>query len=264
MTQADTKGTRGNTNNPRHRKWFFTWNNYELAHVDTLLDKFSEAEKYIFQEEKGENGTPHLQGCVEFSNARSFTSMKKIHDKIHWEPTKNGNAAIEYCCKEATRNGQIWSKNIAKKYNGSDLIKELRPWQQEIANLIRTKPDNRKVYWYWEPNGNMGKSSLGKYLAFHNSNVCLTTATKSADILTCVDPIYDTYIFDFPRCLGDFLPFTAIEQLKNGFITDSKLKKKARMLMFDPPHVIIFSNYEPDKDKLSADRWVIKKIDNPE
>lgn len=261
MTQDDTRGPRGNTLNPRSRKWFFTWNNYEPAHVDTLLEYFKNAEKYIFQEEKGEEkGTPHLQGCVEFKNARAFNTLKKINKNISWRITIDDEAAIEYCGKEKTRCGKVWSKGIPKKYTGEDLIKELRPWQQEIAELIKTKPDNRKVYWYWEPEGNMGKSSLGKYLAFHNPNVCLSTATKSADILTCVDPIYDTYIFDFPRCLGEFLPFTAIEQLKNGFITDSKLKKKARTLMFDPPHVIIFSNYEPDLEKLSADRWVVRRV----
>lgn len=260
LTHDDTARNGNTIRSFRARRWFFTLNNYTRTDIDTLLEHFKECKKYIFQEETGENGTPHLQGCCEYENARSFASMKKINKNIHWEKTKNDIAAIEYCCKEATRSGEIWKKGIAKKYNGEDLIKELRPWQEEIVNIIKTPPDNRKIYWFWEAEGNVGKSALSKYLTFHNPNICLVTATKSADILTCVEEEYDTYIFDFPRCVGEFLPWSAIEQLKNGFITDAKLKKKARTIMFNPPHVIIFANYYPDTEKLSPDRWIIKKI----
>ena len=113
-------------------------------------------------------------------------------------------------------------------YTGEDLpkLEDLYEWQQDLLARIQTKPDDRHVYWYYEPTGTMGKTKFGKYLTYHHKKVRMITATKSADILTCVHMRYNTYILDFPRTLGpEFCPFAAIEQVKNGFITDSKLKK---------------------------------------
>lgn len=97
----------------RSRNWCFTWNNYDEKSIDTLTHDYSVygVEKYIFQEEKGENGTRHLQGVLMFKNARSFYSMKKLFggNGVHWEPCKNWIASIQYCSKEATRSGKVYS-----------------------------------------------------------------------------------------------------------------------------------------------------------
>ena len=44
---------------------FFTWNNYSMQDIETLQSMFGHmAYDYVFQEEKGNSGTPHLQGVV--------------------------------------------------------------------------------------------------------------------------------------------------------------------------------------------------------
>ena len=35
--------------------------------------------------EKGEQGTPHIQGYIEFENSVSLSTLKKINKRIHWE-----------------------------------------------------------------------------------------------------------------------------------------------------------------------------------
>lgn len=243
----------------RSRRWSFTLNNYTENEM-AQMTQFSE--KIVCGKEMGENGTPHLQGYIELKNPRTLSGLKKQLNipRIHLEPSyKNRQANINYCVKE----NEIIRNDFGKVYKGNDLPKEddLYDWQKYIVELIKKRADDRHVYWFYEEYGNSGKSKFGKYLCFHNKNVCLTTATKSADILTAVNECYDTYILDFPRTLGqDYCPYTAIEQLKNGFITDSKLKKESRILMFDPPHVIIFSNNPPDRSKLSKDRWCVFNI----
>lgn len=243
----------------RSRQWAFTLNNYTEDEI-TQITQISGV-KVIFGKEVGEQGTPHLQGYIEFSNAKTLTAVKKYLNlnRVHLEPSyKNRHANINYCSK-----GEIVRNDFGVVYRGNDLPKpsELYDWQLELLSILEKKPDDRIVYWYYEPIGNSGKSKFGKYLTFHNKNITLTTATKSADILTCVDERYNTYIFDFPRTLGmDYCPYNAIEQVKNGFITDSKLKKQSRVIMFDPPHIMCFSNCLPDKTKLSADRWRIFNI----
>ncbi len=96
----------------RSRSWFFTLNNYtvtDCAQLPTAFSKYS-ARKYIFQEEIGENKTPHLQGIVTFKEKVSFKNMKKINSRIHWEVPKKTRACFNYCQKEETRkpDGMRW------------------------------------------------------------------------------------------------------------------------------------------------------------
>lgn len=245
----------------KSRNWIIVLNNYTETELEQLNG--TELGKIVIGKEVGENGTPHLQCYIQLKNPRTLTGLKKALglNRAHLEPCyKNNIANINYCSKD---------KNIVRNdfggliYTGEDLPKEcdLFNWQKELLNIIDSKPDDRTIYWFHEKLGRSGKTKFGKYCCFHHKNVCMTTATKSADILTAVQTHYNTYILDFPRSLGpEFCPYNALEQLKNGFITDSKLKKESRILMFDPPHVIVFSNEPPTKSKLSMDRWKIYDI----
>jgi len=111
MAQVAQKNSGRNTidksrkNRVRVRNWVFTLNNYSAEEIERLAKE----ESYLFQEETGENGTPHLQGLLCFRNPMSLSSMKKINERAHWEPCKNKIASIQYCSKEKTRTGKIYS-----------------------------------------------------------------------------------------------------------------------------------------------------------
>lgn len=101
----------GNTTSPpaaRVRYACFTLNNYKLEDIKDLELKLSDG-RYVFQEETGKNGTPHLQGFVAYKNARSFSSLKKINGRIHWEVARNIEAAKNYCFKSDSRTGEVFS-----------------------------------------------------------------------------------------------------------------------------------------------------------
>lgn len=107
---------KGNTkikiDNSRSRNWCFTLNNYtetDITQLHTVFDILKS--EYIFQEEKGENGTPHLQGFFKLKNAKSFSAVKKSIGiiKIHLEKCKNVKASIKYCQKEDTKNGKLYT-----------------------------------------------------------------------------------------------------------------------------------------------------------
>lgn len=91
-------------NRVRVRNWTFTLNNYTPEEIKDLAQQ----ECYLFQEETGENGTPHLQGMLCFPNPMSLSSMKKVNGRAHWEPCRNKIASIQYCSKEKTRTGKIY------------------------------------------------------------------------------------------------------------------------------------------------------------
>lgn len=81
------------------RGFCFTLNNPREGDEKLLLDI---ASRYItFGREKGENGTPHLQGYIHFRSPRHFTSVKRLVPRWHVEP-RNGTItqAINYCHKD--------------------------------------------------------------------------------------------------------------------------------------------------------------------
>lgn len=111
-TTQTTKRGSGNTKTPpvRARNWFFTLNNYTEQDIKDLQEMKSG--EYLFQEEKGKNGTPHLQGIVAFPNAISFESAKRhIGTKAHIEVSKDLKASVLYCKKEETRIGKIYTNS---------------------------------------------------------------------------------------------------------------------------------------------------------
>lgn len=236
----------------RGRRFCFTLNNYTDLELDTLTQKFTSL-FHVIGREVGENGTPHLQGYVEYKNPISFESLKKVNNRIHWELAKGDRASnIKYCTKEGRATGTYTPTLI--------VIQNLYPWQKYIENLVLEPPDNRSIYWFWEMTGNFGKTSLIKYLLHKYPNIAFSRATKSADIVTVADELHNTYIFDFARSQEGFTPWNALEQLKDGLISDSKLKKETRNVLINCPHIICFANWMPDMDKLSCDRLIIVEL----
>ena len=53
--------------------------------------------------------------------------------------------------------------------------------------------------------------------------------------------------------------FSALEEIKNGWI-ESPMYGKAAELLMEPPHIWIFSNELPNTSFMSQDRWKIYKV----
>ncbi len=106
----------GNTILPpkRCRSWCFTLNNHTDEHFVSLSHLNSEykIKKIIFQEEIGKNGTPHLQGVIQFHNQFLFSKLKELYPTAHWEPCRSLKGSIKYCSKEETRAGKNFSYGI--------------------------------------------------------------------------------------------------------------------------------------------------------
>lgn len=55
--------------------------------TDDIPKYWDESCNYIaWQKEQGENGTPHLQGCLNLKQAKGLPGMKKLSKHAHWEP----------------------------------------------------------------------------------------------------------------------------------------------------------------------------------
>lgn len=81
------------------RRWCFTLNNY--TDDDEAALKAVDYRYLVYGREKGDSGTPHLQGFITFSMPRRLSALKKIHHAAHWEAAKGTSLqASEYCKKE--------------------------------------------------------------------------------------------------------------------------------------------------------------------
>lgn len=273
---SGTHGTLGEGNtqtSPRMkkcRKWCFTLNNYTTKEYGTIEQEVLALNcKYIIGKEKGENGTPHLQGFLEFKNPRTFNFLKKINKRFHIEKARGTTKQnYIYCSKEDNfiSNIDLRTKEQIRKARILDAeYKNIiwKSWQKKIIDILQNdRPDTRKIYWFWENTGNIGKSYLCKYLALtrdviicegkkdniFNQVKLSIEADKEPNIILC----------DIPRTSYDYINYGAIEQLKNGLIYSGKYE--GGQCIFEIPHVIIFANSEPDKTALSMDRWEIINI----
>lgn len=275
MTENDTKDTSnlggGNTSSPpkvlnRSRRFSFTINNYEEKEIELLMTLFSN-DLYIMGREVGKKGTPHIQGYVEFKNARSYDSLKKIMPTAHIEKARgNRKKNFIYCSKDGNFETNITGIIIPKKIRDPLEGKELKPFQQEIIDLIKEEPDDRTIHWYWEKDGCKGKTALCKHICIHNN--CLILNGKQNDMFDAIlrwkeqkGDFPDTIVIDIPRSNIDYVSWGAIEKIKDGLFYSGKYE--GGMVIMNSPHVICMANSMPELSKLSLDRWNIKHIDGP-
>lgn len=114
------------------RNYCFTINNYTLNEIDFLENKLNYS-YLIYGYEKGENGTEHLQGYIEFSSCKRFNTLKRELPRAHLEPRRGSQKqAIEYCKKEGE-----WLEFGCKKEQGrrTDLQGLMQAIKEETPHL---------------------------------------------------------------------------------------------------------------------------------
>lgn len=257
----------GNTQTPakpcqKSRNWFFTFNNPMEAEVSSeQMEHFLrmlEPKAYVFQLEVGESGTKHFQGCVSVKNP--IVMPKWLCGKIHWEKCKSWAKAVIYCSKAEGRLEGPWGFGVSLP-KPLKVITELRPWQSDLDAILQTEPDDRTIYWYWEPDGNVGKTAMAKYICTKYSALYLAgkaTDAKYAVAKFVEKKVLHAAVFDYTRSMEEYISYEGLESIKNGILFNGKYE--SGMCMYDAPHVIVFANFAPNLEKLSRDRWCVKRI----
>lgn len=96
----------------RGRNFVFTLNNPDepQEQFSERLCALSHFRFAIYQLERGEQGTPHYQGYLEFTNPKTLTWLKKqVSLQAHFEPRRGTSTdCINYCSKEETRIAGPW------------------------------------------------------------------------------------------------------------------------------------------------------------
>lgn len=244
----------------------------------SIIDKFkSIAKKWAFQKEKGEKtGYVHFQCRISLIKKSTKKALLILFDDIkpeYLEPTISDNLKNNfYVLKEQTRIDGPWKdtdpapKFIPKQFRN---IKTLYPFQKSI---LESKPESRFVNMIYDSVGNKGKTVSAFMAYLHNNAVYvppMNDAQKIIEFIFCVidnledDKTPEMFVFDLPRSMSKdclYGMYSAIEQLKTGFVYDTRYKGKFRWI--NTSSIWVFSNEMPDLNRLSADRWKIWEINN--
>lgn len=262
-SSSDSSEEGGNTKTPSSCqispsiRWIMVlnnWTNDELNSISSICSKYC---KYaIIEKEVGECGTPHLQGYFELKTKARPSSIFN-NKRIHFEKAKGNREQNDiYCSKEQNIVVSIGRPKPLK------LITNLYDWQIDIVNIIKSEPDDRTIYWYYEEIGSFGKSQFVKYCAYHYK-VLMCNGGKHSDIMNLVfnQDMDETncVMFDIPRPHEGNVSYSALECIKNGMVCNTKYETGVKL--FNSPHIFCFANFPPDdQTKLSADRWKITNL----
>lgn len=277
VTEVENGNTNSTSGEPQKKKqkrtnqlikWDFVWNNYPQNYVETLETVFSKiCTKYLFENEIGEeNGTPHIQGAIWLKKPMRWEEFG-LPIQISYRPIRNERAVIDYCRKDYDNNVPGCVLTIRGFPAELKIIKELRPFQQDLVNFSQLPPNDRKILYIYDEEGDKGKTQFTKYMvARYNALFCtggryedmtylLAAAQKNGRDLN----IPFTFILNVPRDVSsDHISYKALEAIKDGLMTSPKYESTS--LVFNSPHVWVFSNSPPNLDKLSADKWELYTI----
>lgn len=253
------------------KHWCFTHNNptKEVVEFFSNIDS-SIVPIIVFQEE--EESTKHLQGCISFkTKGRPFNLFRgeKFSGKTHWEPKGKYSSLDEmrfYCCdpQKRMKDGIVYMRGYTPPVKYVCELQKFYKWEEDIINLLKTTPDDRSIYWYWENNGCRGKTTFCKYIFTHFEKV-VTVSGKASDMKNCIVSYLDKnkylpviVLVNIPRSKADYVSYEGIESIKDMFFYSGKYE--GGMVCGANPHVIVMGNSPPEMDKLSIDRWCVVEI----
>lgn len=147
MTTSEARQARIKT-----RAIAWTLNNYTQDDIMNLKDYIkAEAVFGCFSEEKGENGTPHLQGYHHYSSQRSYPCKafrellgKRVHDEVaKGSPMQNRNYCAGLCEKKGnTLNDTFWEHGDlpqqGKRVDWEKAVAEIKT--KTVLEVIESQP----------------------------------------------------------------------------------------------------------------------------
>lgn len=214
--------------------------------------------QWCFQEEEAPGtGYRHYQGRINLRERVRFLPLPEGY-RGHQSPTTvdtaKGKKAFSYVMKSETRVNGPWSDRDVV-YVPSDVPEHdsLRPWQSRCLAALRSQGD-RQIMFLNEPTGNVGKTTLLRYLAcreraIYVPPICENAQQMAGFVYAAVvrDPsARQIIVFDMPRAISEHSWKKAapvIEQAKDGYAFDGR--NTAKQCLFEKPKILVAYNNLP-------------------
>lgn len=222
--------------------------------------------RYVFQEEIGEKGTPHLQGFFSFKkkDRSSKLNNKRIHFEVAKDRANNYRKAMYYCYNQEKRapEGRLWYKNVRIQEKLNIPNKDnLYTWEIMIINeLVLKEPHDREIWWVFDQWGGVGKTTFCKYLCYHHGFIPLNG--KAADMRNAIVDydktnfvLPDSIVINIPATFDtNYLSYEGIESVKDMFFYSGKYE--GGVMVGNSPRLIVFANEMLDWEKFSRHRVI--------
>lgn len=138
----------------------------------------------------------------------------------------------------------------------------LRTWQRQLGERLDEPADDRRIQFIVDPIGGCGKSWFVRYwFSTHPNETQRLSIGKRDDLAYAIDESKLYFFFDVPRSQSEFLQYSILESLKDRMVFSPKYFSVTKIL-HHTPHVVVFMNEEPDREKLSRDRYYVTHIRN--
>jgi len=191
---------------------------------------------------------------LDIQKAEAF-DIEGVHPKIE----NPGKGWMAYCMK-----GNDYVANFKCK-KPIKLIDPTYVWEQKILELIKEEPNDRNIYWYWEPVGCSGKTSFCKYLVVKHEATLLQgkgNDVRNAVLTYCNNnngAWPELCIFPIPMSYNsNYLNYEALENVKDMMFYSGKYE--GGTVVGNGCHLLVFSNHPPDETRMASDRWVVQDI----
>lgn len=227
--------------------------------LQVMIDQ-NDCKKWIIAEEVGKNGYEHWQIRVETSNKAFFDWVHQLIPCAHVEES-NHEWKETYERKEA----KFWSWCDTNQVRNCR-FGQPRNWQKRCIKAFRTQNDRQIDVWY-DPVGQKGKSWLAGHLHETGQAFMLPRLWGDSDDLASMIVRHYNHsgviVIDIPR--EKPIPknfYAAVEMMKDGLI--GTCKYEGGMIHIRGVKIVIFTNEQLDKNKLSHDRWRLHGIKKEE
>ncbi len=269
-------GEDGNTKRPPYsKKWCFTLNNatfIDQVKLGSIGNWSRDIEQMVFQMEIGESGNQHLQGAVWFK--RKIRVLETVpHElfltkKPHWEQTKHWKASVQYCQKKDTRAPGFEPVCYPTSLKTEEPLvlepdyeeADWRPWQKEMADILAGEPDSREILVVEDILGGCGKTVFARDYCIRHRSALYVNGDRGSILYALQQGLARNQhprviFFDMARGYGATTSkdWETVEVLKNRIAFAKKYE--SGMLIWNHVHIVVYTNFEVDKNMLSADRW---------
>ena len=136
---------------------------------------------------------------------------------------------------------------------------DLRPWQTALYERLQGQADDRSVEFFVDRDGGFGKSWFCGYAYSRIELAQLLGPGKRDDLAHAVDCRSRVFLFNIPRGQIEYLNYGLLEMLKDRMVLSPKYESQMKIL-HHVPHVVVFTNEEPDMTKMSEDRYRIEYL----
>ena len=189
---------------------------------------------------------------------RKIELGRKIKEIMDKNPQFNENG-LSKDNKEALEIFNLYGKSR------NNMKVDWRGWQEELRKYLK-KPSDREIIWVIGKSGNQGKSFFQEQIReeFGYDKVCSIEISDSPKnifyILKKSCSTANIFLFNLPRAtVLERENYKILENIKDGAAIAGKYH--STRITFNKPNVVmVFSNYAPETDALSSDRWTIFNI----